>query len=540
MGHYAISLKYNFDQNNSDNVITEKFLPFSVNQLLRFNLPLYVMKAFQDMDSNMQYPLDNLVQNNRDLVNSEFIVLLEDDEIREIESNQNDFFEENSDYISIWDLVSEANLIFQSYQFQIGEREDIGMLSHKTEISRYGLLTMRIFVSLLVQLENRRTKRKIWPDDISVDDISFLYDFDKEIGSNFDAQDKANEIEKRMGDVVNHKVKQAYSIANHIVRLIMISNSTYAEDIQREANENAILQLRRQMLQTLWEPYEDEYYQYNVNMAVIRNRRIYRKKDFDSLMHYLQSNALNDTSRMSDNNIIKCVSDTQNSISNICAENYTDIPFDSFTNYFGSDAATKFIKGKYSSGKGTSCFALLITDSNKHYFALSGITEELKRNKGSLKKPVQDIMEKILNKQPVTDIWAQNYKYNFAYIDKSVAVRRYTQIVPDKHINPALYLQQGFETYDKDCINNPTTEYNFTYSCCERKMLAYSGYDHALKIFSRFAPCWKCCPAILDAPNVEVFAFDTLDDFIKNGKVSSHNLKKYEISRNSTYTVKEV
>ena len=137
------------------------------------------------------------------------------------------------------------------------------------------------------------------------------------------------------------------------------------------------------------------------------------------------------------------------------------------------------------------------------------------------------------------DIFAHNYTFNFAYLNHNLDVRRYTEIVKDgtdyiDKVGP--YLSGYFETYDKDYINNPSENYGYTYGCCERKMLAYSKYDHAVRIFSRWAPCWKCCPAIIDAPKVEVYAF------AKSSKdtTSSISLKRYEVERKTSYSVKIV
>ena len=69
-------------------------------------------------------------------------------------------------------------------------------------------------------------------------------------------------------------------------------------------------------------------------------------------------------------------------------------------------------------------------------------------------------------------------------------------------------------------------------------MLAYSKYDHAIRIFSRWAPCWKCCPAIMDAPNVEVYAFATLQEFNANKFATNMSLKQYDIERKTAYSVK--
>ncbi len=113
MGHYAIALKYNFEPNNPEGVITEYFLPFSVEELSNLELYDFTTKALRKIHHTEFYPLDSFVKLN-ELEESENIVWLEDNEIRENEAKgllgSDNYGEEFLAY-SLWNLLSEARVI---------------------------------------------------------------------------------------------------------------------------------------------------------------------------------------------------------------------------------------------------------------------------------------------------------------------------------------------------------------------------------------------------------------------------------------------
>ena len=454
---------------------------------------------------------------------------------------------------SLWDLLSDANLAFKTYQNHMDNAEYINLLATTTINSQYELLRLKIEISLLLHFEyeeywempdfaNERSQ-----EGYSIDNIYDVFDFYREVGYAADGYSITSDFIERWMSIEQSTNSELYEVGvriRNICILCQINNNPETDDIQRQSNQITIRVLRDELLKELWKPFDNAYYYHKVIKAVLRNEKtVNRRKNFESLIEFIDEKAHSQMLASSAYRITGVISEFQSDLNVICSGGYSHrLVWGSFSDSFGSEIVNSEMRRKYS-GKGFGCFALLLTDSDKHYFSISGMAEELKPNAGNLAKPIKYIMEHILNKVPVPDILAHNYTFNFAYISPSLKVRRYTEIVRDTtdYIDkPGPYLLRGYEDYVSDYTANPSGNYNLTYSCCERKMLAYSGYDHAIRIISRWAPCWKCCPAILEAPNVEVYAFATLAEFIANGRSVDMVLKNYKVERNLSYSVKVV
>ena len=555
MSHYAIALKYNFNPDSAAGEITEYFVPFSIDELLSFELNQFTEKAIKKLRNSTRYPLDSFVERNS-LEELDHIVLLKDDEIQEIESQklrEHNSYEETYGF-SLWDLLSDANLTFYASQNYMENIENVNRLAVATVNSQYELLTLKIQISLLLHFEYEEYAET--PDflhenprqGVSIDNIYDIIDFYSVVNQASDEHPITPDfIEHWMYDeeTTNFDFYEVGFLIRDICALGQINNNPETSFVQRRNNWIAINTLSKQLLKKLWKPFNRAYYYHRVIKVVLRNDKYtYMRKDLYSLVKFIDEKAgFIEPSVSTKSRVIDAVSSFQEHASAICSGNYLQMVYwDSFSSYFGSKSATSKIRKRYS-GEAYGCFALLFTDSDKHYFSISGMTEELKPRAGILAEPVKYIMEHILNKVPAPDIFAHNYTFNFAYIHHTLDVRRYTEIVRDKtdYINkPGPYLSKGFETYNIDYSKNPSELYDYTYSCCERKMLAYSGYDHAMKIFSRWAPCWKCCPAILDAPNVEVYAFTTLAEFCDKKLPTDMTLKQYKVERNLSYAVHKI
>lgn len=550
MSHYAIELKYNFHQDTPGGEIREYFIPFSLRELMSFELNNYTRTAINRLKFSSNYPLDNYVKVNN-LEELDYIVLLDDDEIEEIENQRLGIVkrDEISYTFSLWDLLSDANLVFKTSQSYLNAENDIEQLAATTINSQYELLAIKVQLSLLMHFEYEKyfqmpdysTERS--NQGVDIGNIHDLIFFCEEVEYILETNMIESSFIERWLNVEDTFGTDRYKIIKYIkdiCKLLEINNNLENESFQRQSNWTTIRIYNDAILKTLWKPFNKAYYYDCVVKAILDNSQsVNRSKTRASFYRFLTKETVfwdEDTTTISWMNasIPKFLSNTVA----ICTDNYNQMYFwGTFSDYFGSEIATRKIRENYS-GEGSSCFSLLFTDSDKHYFSLSGMTEELKPGAGKLGIPVKYIMEHILNKVPVDDIFAHKYKFNFAYIHQNLDVRRYTEIVNDKtdYIDqPGPYLVNGYETYDVDYSKNPSQYYNHTYSCCERKMLAYAGYDHARRIFSRWAPCWKCCPAILDAPYVEVYAFTTL----ANREIANMKLKRYDVKRNISYSVYE-
>lgn len=547
MSHYAIELKYNFNQDSSEGGISEYFIPFTRDELLLyFELDKKTKKALENIEYTTEYILDDFVERCK-FDNLNCLVLIDDNKFIELterkNSNDNEVIYNR---VSLWDLLSEANLMYKASIDYLENTERINQLAKATVYSQNELLAIKLQISLLVYfefgqiMEMQKFKNESYEEEIALNNIDAIYNLYRTI-------DECNEDDELMLSELdiaswryacNRQNEDICSVGNtitEICELCVINNGLNISQVQRHYNFVQIRTLNKKIYTALWKNFEYAYNYYKLIDSIVLAKRT--TKNVRLLGAFVNGTHMIEQYDNMYAWIKNSVASFDGHSSSISSGYYGNINnWNDFSGYF-SNGATSYISGKFS-GKNSGCFALLFTDTDKHYFALSGL-EELKPGAGKLAQPVKYIMEHILNKVSTPDIFAHNYTFNFAYLNHNLDVRRYTEIVKDgtdyiDKVGP--YLSGYFETYDKDYINNPSENYGYTYGCCERKMLAYSKYDHAVRIFSRWAPCWKCCPAIIDAPKVEVYAF------AKSSKdtTSSISLKRYEVERKTSYSVKIV
>lgn len=542
MSHYAMELKYNFDPDNNGE-ITEYFIPFSKSELLEFGLDNYIMNAIKKMDEH-EYPLDDFRDN---MLLRDNIVELDDNRIEALKEDNLKLIFGIAKYecFSTWDILSEANLMLFASENYRENREEVNELAEKTFKSQYDLLMLKIGLSLIAHFEAE--EKSLRPEHENLDEIFNILVFCEKINNitEFNYNNNLAEIMQNRPNTSNNEIDE---LIRNILYLENLNLSDNLSDLQRETNYKMMKRNSDEIVSLEWNQYKDSYYFYAILEAMNlggKRQGIRRKHDINLLRDFLSSRDNYRHDRVEEK-IKNCVNSCQQNMTIISSGNVNqnNIIWNDFSNFFGSDKSSSSIKKKYA-GKNCGCFAIMITDLGKNYFSLSGMTEELKGRNSKWVNQVKYIMEHILNKVPAPDIFAQNYKFNYAFIHTGLDVRRYTEVVKDKtdyigKIGPYLNGITKYETYDKDIKWNPGENYNFTYSCCERKMLAYSGYDHALEIYSRWAPCWKCCPAILDAPKVKVYAFFKLSDYINQSVSTQVKLKEYKVTNLIAYSVEEV
>ena len=208
--------------------------------------------------------------------------------------------------------------------------------------------------------------------------------------------------------------------------------------------------------------------------------------------------------------------------------------FNKMRSFFAPNGGTTSF-GKHHYYEANGCFSLLVTSNNKRYFAFSSAKELF--DKGKMENLVKIVMKNIFHETNVNNVYAHTYSYNWCYLCDTLDARRYTEILTHGSEDPTKYIK-SHETYDVDVSSNQFSthdEISNTYGCCERKIFAYAGYSSDMEIYSRWAPCWRCRPAILDTTSCDVYAFADLDDYKKNKKVDM-SLKKYTVI--PSYSVK--
>ena len=554
MTHYSFLFKYNFDPEKREE-IEEHFIPFSLNDLEKLKMDGHLnnsINLLKKTQKNKPFPIDSYIENSELRSENNFTLI-------PFEEEEENYFGETGIWkVSLWDLLSDANLI--KYVADIHQEkegsEEIKKLAEVTFCSQVEMFIKKIKISLLLHLDAGLRQELIYINNENGyieqvnRDIDFCNIIDKILHNNSFEYNR-QELEDAINGDRNPDNNGALEIKRSIVSLVNINGDQETTQDQRNANWISINELNKRLKKIIRKPFDIACYYYDLETAIINGQEQRRiKRDINSLRRFL-SEKMEQTEEegkkwklkapyLITKYIAENITDFMNHTNAICNHNYEGTThFNNINNDLGGGIFTKYFKGKYLNGKG--CFSLLITNSTKHYFAVSGMKEELKKYSSRLITPIRYIMEHILNKRSVPDIYVQNYTYNYAFIENNLDVRRYTDIVTDAtdYIGrPGPYISP-FETYRQDYINNPTEDYNRTYSCCERKMLAYSGYDDVKYIFSRWAPCWKCCPAICDTKNVRVFGFGRPQDIGNNGYLKEFEIKEYIVSNKTSYDVKE-
>ena len=175
----------------------------------------------------------------------------------------------------------------------------------------------------------------------------------------------------------------------------------------------------------------------------------------------------------------------------------------------------KELYNRYTS-KGYGCFAILVTSKNKKYFALSGAYEvhDKQHKREQIEKLEKYIRQNALNNGNVPYVWAK--------LDDNTL--RYTEI-----LNKTSKQTDKYFKFPIRYCNDSITDFNsigITYGCCERKIFGYLKTETVKQIYSRWAPCWKCKPAVLVASPEKFYAFaKNFDEWKSRGKTMQ--LKNY-------------
>ncbi|MCR4618756.1 MAG: hypothetical protein K5669_11315 [Lachnospiraceae bacterium] len=570
MAHLAISLDYNFGDKESES-ITEYFLPYSLDDLAKLELPgktgeiiSYLNSKEQPDDSNLNYPLDSL------LYDSLYWITPKRAKIIRTEQPQ-DYFDDEPDKprmfrTSLWDMLSDAKLVSFAadsiQEYGLEQKKEINQLADITIGSQLELDYLKTKISILAHLEYALTKEtgKIREQRINIrralDDITFYEEtvdsVSNRLVSRFFDNDSINRFFEPVGD---YHVEVA-EIEREILTYITIIRSESPDDTHLRSYWHYINRLSNRLAKAIRAPFESACETYEIINAVRKNKfyrstskSILRLAAFLDERHskrnpgylYWEDTTPRETVNCINNDIQSFIVHANAVSSNI----YSDgIHLRDIDNLIKNGDVRNKIKANFLNNK-KSCFAILITQSGgKHYFSFSGMQKELQLDpnnpdKWGLNDTISYIMKNILHNSSVGNICNQNYKYNYAFIHHNLGVRRYTDILHDTtdylgKVGP--YISQPV-TYNIDYANNPTENYGPTYSCCERKMMAYSGYANVQYIFSRWAPCWKCCPAIVDANNPRFFAFTSLDDYKKTKTYNNSEIKEYFVNSNTVYTL---
>lgn len=194
---------------------------------------------------------------------------------------------------------------------------------------------------------------------------------------------------------------------------------------------------------------------------------------------------------------------------------------------YGKTIVGHKLMSKYTSGKG--CFAIMEVVGKDNYFSLSSQDDYLGSTHSgflTLKCNIESLAYSINR-----DV----FQGKFRWAPLSDDTKRYTILIKseedkNKYIGTPITLSSDTEPLNANIVGS-------TYGCCERKMLAACNNDKLDKIiYSRWAPCEKCMPALYEEKgNVRIFAlFEKPKDRIDNNS----DVKEYIITKSYSCSLK--
>ena len=189
---------------------------------------------------------------------------------------------------------------------------------------------------------------------------------------------------------------------------------------------------------------------------------------------------------------------------------------------------------KYS-GKKQGCYTIFVLPNGEKYWALSG-TDSWDRNKRlQMEMLVKYIFDNTFGWHHVTNIYTKNHGIRYCPIRKKTM--RYTEVIePDsnskiKYVDKKEKLGDDLKTRRIDKRKDDyLRKIGLTYGCCERKIMSYLSDFNGITIYSRWAPCEKCMPAIFELGKYTYYAYaKNYMEWINGGKPMK--LEKYTVEK---------
>lgn len=487
MKEFAICFEWKKSIEDSEICLQEYFVPYTrktLSSLFRDSVP-NICSSLDDKNEAYHIVSDDSLNNKV--------------EIRENRINDEQNLNENS----LWDYLSEANAIISLYKNHGNGISDNKDLYDNELLSQIYLHNAKIDISIIINIE--------WNNfSIFEREVIEFFHYLNEILSplKYKSESERNNLKGRIYDNLNtyqplnsfifdriSSMKQIFS-SETIPTYSHLKNAFIKPFFRNAANANEICRIRKGYL-------------YEVN----------NKYNLDKSKNDICDAMFLDNSNVYRWDLINGIIDN---IHNIFNKVLLKSDFDRFVKFMSSTSAP--YSKKYHNNPG--CFALMKEANGITYFALSGMKDHA-NEANNLKELASIIMKECFNENvDSTNIRKQIFNYNWAYCTDDVL--RYIELDDNIiYIYPPIKLGDDLTTNwagDKDRLGR-------YYSCCERKLLAFSQNDEEKTFFIRWAPCEKCRPALFETrgnKKIYALAFD-YNSWLKNGNKS--DIKEYKIKK---------
>lgn len=545
MGEYAFCFKHNLFGDNESESFIEYFIPY---------VPEVLMEIVDDEEIREQ--LANPHWKSFDEFVEAHNLQKEADYIQEIPDEGWWMNDENTiDELCAWDYLADAKAIIEAERANGESTEHINDVAEATMIGRLYFKHLKVFISILVYTDGPDpegvlneseppidfgpgTKEKILEihriiRDIKLGEIPFdnfensLKEYIKRIGD-VGRGDEKREISDLIEKIIKElekgfSVKSLKDFENYNYKISALSKpENFCEllGVQYEKRYTYIETYYRILLH-----YAPELYRYKCWSSYITDEELLTlcidKGELNNFRYELNSSMVAEVVKRwiqscsflnNDDNYFRCLARRLQDCYNL------------FPNELMGIVAKKLCE-KYSS-QNDGCFAILITSTNKKYFALSGAYEI--HNNEHKRKQIGKLAEYIKGNA----LRNSNVEYILASLNDNTL--RYTEILDRKSAQDRKYIK-----FPRRYCNDSITDFNsigITYGCCERKIFGYLTTETVKQIYSRWAPCWKCKPAVLAASPEKFYAF-AKNFYEWESREKTMQLKNYIITTPVTFLI---
>ena len=551
MGKYAFCFKHNLFGNNESESFKEYFIPY---------VPGVLMEIVDDEEIREQLEIphwksfDEYVEAHNLQKEADYIQEIPDDRKSDTGWWMND--ENNIDELCAWDYLADAKAVIEAERANGESTERVNSVAEETMISRIDFDYLKLLLSIMVYtdgpdpdgiLNGNEPPNDFGPGikekileihriirDIKLGEIPF---------DNF--ENSIKEYIKRIEDVGRGDEKR--EISDLIEKIIKELEKGFSikslKDFENYNYKISDLSKPKNFCELLGVQYEKRYtYIYTHYRNLLRYdlvdywymRRSSSILDEELLTLCIDKGGVKDFIYKKDSIIIKEIVTmwNQHNMRLDIIDDFIYLPrwiknnrsnvLDNLKGKLGKELYDKY--SIFEDG----CFAILVTSKNKKYFALSGAYEIHNDNNkiNQIGELAKYIRQNALNNGNVPYVWAE-------LNDNTL---RYTEILDEMSKQTDKYIKFPFRYCNdkKITIKNP----GLTYGCCERKIFGYLENDTIKGIYSRWAPCWKCKPAVIAALPEKFYAFAKDFNEWKN-KGKTMQLKNYIITTPITFLIDE-
>ena len=430
MGKYAFGFEHTiFAGEDNNKIIKEYFIPYRPDILFKV-VKNRILKQRLERARRLGRTFDDFIEEHN-LQNEDYIVSLPENGNIDNSWWIND--EMSIDELSMWDYLADARAVVDAVRFGRELPEQVNHTAEITMNSRLKFEHLKLIISILIYTDGPDFEPLNYYDEPPLDlgpetreqliqiyrelknpeyvDIDFLRSLVQEyiVGSN------------DIGDIGIYS--RAYTLIKEIeVILEGMTNTNRIKDDNYYISR--LKDMRNKFVKSLGEQYERRYKYIKKYVSLITENGLvvseivnvdfsdegilemclFEERMDNNIPHILKNLVKYE---MKEQSLIKDIGSNFNNFKHFTSGFNNDMK-----NIIGGEVGKKILDKYMTDGKG--CFAILITNSNKKYFSLSG-REELNKNKvKQMETLAKYIMENVLNTgMIINDVYLQNYNYNW-------------------------------------------------------------------------------------------------------------------------------